>query len=101
MVAEPPRRQRGGELTREEWDLQRAGHRLPGLNARADATGATAQVLRRSIDEHHCCHGGGGEGAGKDRKSVVSGKSVSVRVDIGGCRTIKKKHNKSRTKESH
>src|SRR3546814_13539035 len=27
----------------------------------------------------------------KDRKSVVSGKSVSVRVDLGGSRTIKKK----------
>src|SRR3546814_18967274 len=26
-----------------------------------------------------------------DRKSVVSGKSVTVRVDLGGCRTIKKK----------
>src|SRR3546814_20874968 len=29
----------------------------------------------------------------EDRKSVVSGKSVSVRVDIGGRRTIKKKKN--------
>src|SRR3546814_12447343 len=28
----------------------------------------------------------------KDRKSVVEGKSVSVRVDIGGRRSIKKKH---------
>src|SRR3546814_13390632 len=28
---------------------------------------------------------------GKDRKSVVSGKSVSVRVDLGGRRSIKKK----------
>src|SRR3546814_11928734 len=28
----------------------------------------------------------------EDRKSVVSGKSVSVRVDLGGRRTIKKKH---------
>src|SRR3546814_12572944 len=28
---------------------------------------------------------------GIDRKSVVSGKSVSVRVDLGGCRIIKKK----------
>src|SRR3546814_20751037 len=28
---------------------------------------------------------------GKDRKSVVSGKSVSVRVDIGGRRIIKQK----------
>src|SRR3546814_4563523 len=29
--------------------------------------------------------------AGKDRKSVVKGKSVSVRVDLGGRRIIKKK----------
>src|SRR3546814_18479110 len=29
--------------------------------------------------------------SGKDRKSVVSGKSVSVRVDLGGSRSIKKK----------
>src|SRR3546814_16008151 len=28
---------------------------------------------------------------GEDRKSVVSGKSVSVRVDLGGRRIIKKK----------
>src|SRR3546814_11446222 len=34
----------------------------------------------------------------KDRKSVVSGKSVSVRVDLGGRRIIKKK--KERIKES-
>src|SRR3546814_13621430 len=27
----------------------------------------------------------------QDRKSVVSGKRVSVRVDLGGCRIIKKK----------
>src|SRR3546814_20393984 len=27
-----------------------------------------------------------------DRKSVVEGKSVSVRLDIGGCRTIKQKN---------
>src|SRR3546814_13507638 len=30
--------------------------------------------------------------AGPDRKSVVSGKSVSVRVDLGGPRHIYKKH---------
>src|SRR3546814_18422957 len=30
--------------------------------------------------------------AGRDRKSVVSGKSVSVRVDLGGRRLIKKKN---------
>src|SRR3546814_17644363 len=31
----------------------------------------------------------------RDRKSVVSGKSVSVRVDLGGRRIIKKKNNES------
>src|SRR3546814_15561227 len=34
----------------------------------------------------------------RDRKSVVSGKSVSVRVDLGGPRIIKKKHNKTKTR---
>src|SRR3546814_13302007 len=29
--------------------------------------------------------------AGQERKSVVKGKRVSVRVEIGGCRTIQKK----------
>src|SRR3546814_13232258 len=32
-----------------------------------------------------------GPGLRKDRKSVVEGKSVSVRVDLGGRRIIKKK----------
>src|SRR3546814_11669438 len=32
-------------------------------------------------------------GESGDRKSVVEGKRVSVRVDIGGCRLIKKKTN--------
>src|SRR3546814_19241117 len=35
-----------------------------------------------------------GELVDRDRKSVVEGKSVSVRVDLGGRRTIKKKINK-------
>src|SRR3546814_12889937 len=35
--------------------------------------------------------------ANRDRKSVVKGKSVSVRVDLGGRRIIKKKHQKNRT----
>src|SRR3546814_12932653 len=32
-------------------------------------------------------------GASPDRKSVVSGKRVSGRVDLGGCRIMKKKKN--------
>src|SRR3546814_12570883 len=35
-----------------------------------------------------------GGGASRDRKSVVEGKSVSVRVDLGGRRIIKKKTKK-------
>src|SRR3546814_12456178 len=42
----------------------------------------------------HCWHERSGEG---DRKSVVWGKSVSVRVDLGGRRIIKK--NKKEKKE--
>src|SRR3546814_19715985 len=34
-----------------------------------------------------------------DRKSVVEGKSVSVRVDLGGRRSIKKKTNKSNNRQ--
>src|SRR3546814_18790447 len=34
----------------------------------------------------------------RDRKSVVKGKSVSVRVDLGGCRIIKTKNKKTKRK---
>src|SRR3546814_14456169 len=37
-------------------------------------------------------HGVKGAEFEKDRKSVVEGKCVSVRVDLGGCRIIKKKN---------
>src|SRR3546814_11788298 len=40
----------------------------------------------------------GANGYVVDRKSVVSGKSVSVRVDLGGRRIIKKKQNKQKKK---
>src|SRR3546814_4641808 len=36
------------------------------------------------------------EQCGRDRKSVVQGKSVSVRVDLGGLRIIKKKKRRQR-----
>src|SRR3546814_18742977 len=35
-----------------------------------------------------------------DRKSVVEGKSVSVRVDLGGRRTLKKKNKKKQKEQS-
>src|SRR3546814_21134058 len=39
-------------------------------------------------------------GTAPDRKSVVSGKSVSVRVDLGGRRIIKKKKTRNNTNET-
>src|SRR3546814_20729861 len=56
----------------------------------------------RSCNTHNSltCKGGGispissRNSVPPDRKSVVSGKSVSVRVDLGGRRIIKKKHSK-------
>src|SRR3546814_21132252 len=36
---------------------------------------------------------------GGDRKSVVEGKGVSVSVDLGGCRIIKKKKTKAEAKK--
>src|SRR3546814_17035700 len=39
--------------------------------------------------------------AGLDRKSVASGKSVSVRVDLGGRRIIKKKQSRRTKHRQH
>src|SRR3546814_19381321 len=56
------------------------------------------QQRRDDIDASTDRVGGVGQ---RDRKSVVSGKSVSVRVDLGGRRIIKKKQvRKKRTKQS-
>src|SRR3546814_18830744 len=38
-------------------------------------------------------------GLGRDRKSVVEGQSVSVRVDLGGRRIIKKKTDTQHTRD--
>src|SRR3546814_13257813 len=48
--------------------------------------GAQQRSLARPGAAHH------GNDLAPDRKSVVWGKSVSVRVDLGGRRIIKKKH---------
>src|SRR3546814_17244582 len=54
----------------------------------AGAVGRAAAGQRFGQPDH------AGRRAETDRKSVVSGKSVSVRVDIGGRRIIKKKTNR-------
>src|SRR3546814_19375499 len=65
---------------------------MPGGAGKAgDSSSTTASLyaLRYALDAQRV------PGIGpSDRKSVVSGQSVSVRVDPGGSRHIKKKHNK-------
>src|SRR3546814_12557772 len=81
-------------------------HSLKGLSAALEDKGAPLLLLRGKCDEvlaelaretgirrvhavqHHEPWWRRAEA--RDRKSVVSGKSVSVRVDIGGRRIIKK-----------
>src|SRR3546814_16820459 len=62
------------------------------VRARAPG-GAMRDLLRRTRFAGACARWRLGRTTG-DRKSVVSGKSVSVRVDLGGRRIIKKKNAK-------
>src|SRR3546814_14063556 len=69
---------------------------------------AFMSVPEAAMDEHHCFalreHKVGGAGQPphmKDRKSVVEGKSVSVSVDLGGRRIIKKKKKKETKTKTH
>src|SRR3546814_17561562 len=87
-------------------DLPVGAERLGGGANRADL-GVRGGVVERprgvggdredDTVTHHCRADGDFVRArgirGRDRKSVVSGKRVSVRVDIGGRRSIKKKKN--------
>src|SRR3546814_17983258 len=59
--------------------------RLPAAEERAGHRRRHGPARRHRAAAHPRQHGHG------DRKSVVEGKSVSVRVDPGGCRNIKKK----------
>src|SRR3546814_13195852 len=52
---------------------------------------AAARIAGRAPAAFGHFHGAGAGPGAADRKSVVSGKSVSVRVDPGGRRIIKKK----------
>src|SRR3546814_17941754 len=65
------------------------------------ALAADGAALGRADSGRDCAGVGilvAGRAAGGDRKSVVSGKRVSVRVDLGGRRRIKKK--KTREQEN-
>src|SRR3546814_20542665 len=71
-------------------------HSIPRMPSRILALSASSAAISAMISS------GSRSGASsalfgfftEDRKSVVSGKSVSVRVDLGGRRTIKKKKNR-------
>src|SRR3546814_19516659 len=70
-----------------------AGPRLQGRRGPAHAGDGGGLVARR---HHRQCHRAGllPDRPDRDRKSAVEGKRGSVRVDLGGRRTIKKKKNK-------
>src|SRR3546814_16057058 len=73
------------------------GHRvalLHGFRCRDDSLGTAARAVRRDQDSEIKARPAPEGGA--DRKSVVEGTSVSVRVDLGGRRIIKKKTNRPR-----
>src|SRR3546814_18948021 len=63
---------------------QRCGRALFGLQRQPAKTLVEARDLAALIEQTAVA-------AGPDRKSVVEGKSVSVRVDLGGRRIITKK----------
>src|SRR3546814_17169918 len=92
---------RRGILARERTAARQPEWRIP---AGADADGIR---YRRAEGALSAAHGvgtghlgarlvgtGRGSGHGGDRQSVVEGKSVSVRVDLGGRRIFKKKRKK-------
>src|SRR3546814_19831985 len=66
-----------------------------GADRRADRRGVGAEPVLPAVHEVPR-RGTGSRSQGADRKSVVKGKRVSVRVDLGGRRILKKKNNKIR-----
>src|SRR3546814_8554953 len=71
------------ELLAESLDLGLRGVRPSEIARR----GFARQADQKESDDQH---------AQQDRKSVVTGKSVSVSVDLGGRRSIKKKKQKTK-----
>src|SRR3546814_11827269 len=74
-----------------------------GIQHQADAVARVQLAQQRAVvmaDEVNALDAALGRGQGglqiADRKSVVEGKSVSVRVDLGGRRIIKKKKDKKK-----
>src|SRR3546814_19759802 len=81
-VAAPFVRRRASQLAEAVTDAIGRDLNVPGLDDR-ESIAAQADVIRERAQRFAL--------KSKDRKSVVLGKSVSVRVDLGGRGIIKKK----------
>src|SRR3546814_15401881 len=108
----PVRRGRGGDFFRRQALLPGEGSALPGTQGAGGIRrgGRAGRYFDRGASAYRHLpprfHGGGDaaadRGAGRrislaapgERKSVVSGKGVSVRGDLGGRRVVKKKKRK-------
>src|SRR3546814_10960071 len=75
-----------------------AGDLPVGLAATRDAAGTCLALPRAAKRPHRPDDRPAATGG--DRKSVGKGKSVSVRVDIGGRRILKKKHHANKKQKS-
>src|SRR3546814_9819848 len=69
----------------------RPGQRRSAVGQPAPAVLAVAAAVCHRLDGRKPLRAGADGAVRRDRKSVVWGKRVSVRVDLGGCRIIKKK----------
>src|SRR3546814_16901997 len=89
---------RMGELRRTGWqttDILILSHGRPRQSIWVCWKLMLQRKARRTTDVATCCPDPGC--TWQDRKSVVSGKSVSVRVDLGGRRIIKTKNTNKQT----
>src|SRR3546814_18239931 len=92
-----PRDSPSARRSRPPHNLDRAAdaggpiRRCPGRNRRRAAGVRRRRVVRRGRSRQRQ------RNRAEDRKSVVEGKRVSVRVTLGGSRDIKKKKQTSRT----
>src|SRR3546814_14315818 len=79
-----------GQASHVSWFVGKAGGAAGNANqwTGRDRPGGTLDDILQSWDHHARTPSGAYP---RDRKSVVSGKSVSVRVDLGGRRIIKTK----------
>src|SRR3546814_17043747 len=73
-----------GDTATRDFVLQRRAHRLADRGSRIVKRGAPVRGGDADVDGDTT---GGATGA-RDRKTVVSGKSVSGRVDLGGRRIL-------------